>query len=246
MRSMPELVLCNDIIRRSEDEKNKTQFIPPFLEEFSCAEIDAAGPVFDEQSMVTFRNLFQDLNNTTYSGNDTRNIDASAFVNLPTTYLHSLSLSSNFSSTILLPSSTLAPWFLQAFFPSKYLQHRLLKISEDIIMDDAALLEEGQLDDGCDDMTDDEVLDACWLRGLPVGRFANSGAVGIENTATKEREIGSMRNLLTNHLRMMSFVMVDEGSGLRSRGSLVRDSSLQLLVLHLPAIRHKMMVHSKR
>ena len=102
-------------------------------------------------------------------------------------------------------------------------------------MDDTALIEEGQLDSQCRNMTEEEVLDACWLRGLPVGRFATMNSGADASVHIRETEIKEMRKTLSNQLQMMNAVMRR-----REKGELVRDTTLQLLVLHLPAIRRSM------
>eukprot|EP00970_Alexandrium_tamarense_P017208 scaffold8666_cov131-Alexandrium_tamarense.AAC.1 len=66
----------------------------------------------------------------------------SAFANLPTSYLQSLALSSNMAAKIPLPITTVAPVFIQTCVPRRYLQSMLTTMSEDILMDDVALLEE--------------------------------------------------------------------------------------------------------
>ena len=237
--------------------------------------------------MLTLYHLFQSMsgsrnidNNNNYHGN----IHPPSIASLPLTHLQSLSLSCNLSSSIPLPSSTVAPWFLQTFLSSRYLVQKLTSLAEDIILDDVALLKDAQLDDECNGMTEEEVLDACWLRGLPVGRFVNAvhsddaGDVIIDNLGNVDRssptnsdtntktdalkkehvwkDIQIMRLLLTDHLQMMQTIMTLDpssqfsssetaGAALRSKGSLVRDVTLQLLILHLPAIRYQMMMHSK-
>jgi len=146
-------------------------------------------------------------------------------------------------------------------------------------MDDAALIEEGQLECHCCRMTEEEVLDACWLRGLPLGRFVTVGGTttaaddrgggggtgGNRGNGVDDSQITIMRNVLTNHLQMMKAVMTMKDSSLpvhrsssiagmetttgdllRPKGDLVRDATLQLLILHLPAVRYSMMIHSKK
>jgi len=213
----------------------------------TCIDFDSAGPVFDKQSMKIMYNRCWDLcdidNNLTMPVNRIINGKVSPFIHLPTAHLHSLSLASNFSSSLFLPSSTVAPWFLQTFMPAAYLHMRLNTLAEDIIVDDAALLEEGQLENGCNDMTDDEILDACWVRGLPIGRFTRARKIDrnrdVGDGNLSQAEIGVMREIFSNHLKMAKLVMSDDDNApdLRPRGDLVRDPALRLLVLHLPAIR---------
>lgn len=233
MRNMPELVLYQDTGREEGEllqslvKQNNSKDIPLYLEPLSYIRMDSAGPVFSRQSMLTLYHLLQ------CSGGNTS--ESPSISNLQPSHLHSLALSNNLASTMLLPSS-LSPLFLQTFLPYVYLQQRLTTLAEDIIMDDISLIEEGQLDNECIDMTEEEVLDSCWLRGLPVGRFATN-----MNMMDSEGEtVQSMRKVLTHHLQMMDHVF---GTSLHSK--LVRDTTLQLLVLHLPAIRYRMMTTSK-
>jgi len=255
MRTMPDLALCR---RRVEftivDEQQQTHHFenrgsnnaPLFLEPLSYLEMDAAGPVFSKQSMYTLYNLFQCVG----EGKGVAASESPSIQSLQPTHLHALALSNNLASPMLLPSN-LAPTFLQTCIPSTYLQLKLRTLAEDIIMDDSALIEEGQLDGECSGMTEEEILDACWLRGLPVGSFAQMKGIGVHGSAHgREGEVHVMRRVLTNHLQMMEAIMagpsmdtasnVKETALLRSKRELVRDTRLQLLVLHLPAIRYSM------
>jgi hypothetical protein len=213
----------------------------------SFIEVDAAGPVLDEPSMIHVYDLCYKL--IFHDGASNHSYDnISAFSNLPISHLHSISLACNLSSIFPLPA-VVSSALLQYCVPRAFLESRLTHLAEDIIADDATLLEEGHLEAGCVGMTEEEVLDACLTRGLPVGRFARnmSGeAIG---------EIQCMRTLLTNHLNMTRGVMMyrDKCSmeerqlltgrdGVRSKSSLVRDVALHLLVLQLPAIRYGWLV----
>ena len=230
------------------------------LESLSYQRMDAAGPVFSGKSLLTLYNLLRHANHPRSNGSSTASSSPSASTekvgpcikDLQRSHLHSLALSNNLASPILLPS-TIAPYFLQACLPMPYLQHKLTTLSESIIMDDAALIEESQLYHECSGMTDQEVLEACWLRGLPVGRFVkNAIAAGGANVGS---EVSIMRKILTNHLQMMQTIMAydvsstistgNESVSLRSKGDLVRDCTLQLLVLHLPAIRYGIMMEAQ-
>ena len=85
-----------------------------------------------------------------------------------------------------------------------------------------------------------------------MGRFAKMAHTqgGRNNADGKKGEVEVMREVLTNHLQMMKSIMVipsvDSPSAtvnraiLRSKGELVRDARLQLLILHLPAIRYNL------
>ncbi len=245
----------NLVLRNGEDSGGGTNARNDYVatsidadaDTLTCVDFDSAGPVFGQQSIKILYNRCWDLcginNNLTLPINRIINGKVSPFIHLPTAHLHSLSLASNFSSSLFLPSSTVAPWFLQTFMPAAYLHMRLNTLAEDIIVDDAALIEEGQLENGCKDMTDDEILDACWVRGLPVGRFARARTSDRYRAICDEKlsqgDMDAMREIFSNHLKMVKLVMSydDRAPGLLPRGELVRDPALRLLVLHLPAIR---------
>ena len=288
MRNVPDLVLLRrggeeeeeeeEIIGEVEDQGDYCDTTPPeFLGSLSYLEMDTAGPVLGDRSMRTLYDLIRRNvgRRDGSSSSDSSSFDdggesssSAAIGNLQPSHLHHLALSNNLASSLLLPPA-LAPAFLQICFPSAYLRRRLTLLAEDVIMDDAALIEEGHLPragggDGCVivGMTDEEVFDACWLRGLPLGRFAAIGGVGCDG----EEEAFAARRVLANHLRMMEAVMSARRCGpsitmtrrkgtvskddevkiisecsLRPRGELVRDNALHLLILHLPAIRYGLM-----
>lgn len=189
--------------------------------------IDAAGPVWNQRSLLY---LYELCNNLLASGDS-----QDAFSNIPISHLHSLALAYNISSILPLPSS-LSAELLQYFFPRLFLQSRLTAIAEDIIMDDVTLIKE-HLNEGCASLTIDEVTAACLARGLPIGRFAS------DQSTNRTYEVANMRRMLINHLMMMQSLFresfaLDGGDRGLSKRSLVRDHALQLLVLHLPSIRH--------
>jgi hypothetical protein len=202
-------------------------------------DVDAAGPIFDESSMQHLYNLCHKLLPAGAPKS------TNAFSNLPTSHLHSLALACNLPSILPLPTAVSSE-LMQVCFPRAFIESRLGFLAEDIIVDDVTLIKEGYLDNGCATLTGDEVMNSCVARGLPVGRLAKDVSAGIDDEAT------GMRRLLTNHLKMMREVMMvretfsvdgqqlstSGSNGLCSTRELVRDSALQLLVLHLPAIRH--------
>ncbi|KAL3769599.1 hypothetical protein ACHAWO_011545 [Cyclotella atomus] len=201
-------------------------------------DVDAAGPILDESSMQYLYDLCHELLPDGASNN------ANAFSNLPTSHLHSLALACNLPSILPLPSAVSSE-LMQVCFPRKFIESRLTFLAEDIIVDDATLIGEGYLDNGCATLTFDEVMNSCVARGLPVGRLAKDVSAGVNE------EAAGMSRLLTNHLKMMRGVMMvretfsvdgkqvlTSGVGLGSKRELVRDSALQLLVLHLSAIRY--------
>ncbi len=226
--------------------------IPPFLDPLTYVEMDAAGPVFDKQSMRILYNLV--CHQTTSNNGHTKG-RYSIMDNLQPTHLHSIALSNNLATTLALPT-TVAYMALQTVVPSVYLKRKLIALAEDIILDDIALIEEDQISTDCMGLMDEEVLEACWIRGLPVGRFVtvNNYISGSECQSGKQDEVQIiMRRVLKHHLQMMDAIMScrsDSGSlgdtSLCSRSELVRDSTLLLLVLHLPAIRYGMREESMR
>ena len=211
MRPMPGLVMTDD----GNTTKNiiRQDPIPRFMEPLTYYAMDASGPILTESSI---RLLYQLL----VEGRRT----ASSVSNLQNTHIHSLSLANNLAAPLLLPSS-LSPLFLQTCLPSRYLQSKLTTLAEDIIIDDSALIEEGEIGIKCSGLTEEEVLDACWMRGLPLGRFTNSSYSG------REEEVQMMRIMLTNHLQMMQYAhkAVGNDAVMHSRSELVRDKALQLL-----------------
>ncbi len=127
------------------------------------------------------------------------------------TSTHRLALSNNLASSLLLPPPV-APVLLRICLQSAYLRRRLTKLVEDVIMDNTALIEEGHLPQGRDGcitgITDEKVFDACWLRELPLGRFAAIGGRGDGGSGREEEEEArAARRVLTNHLQMMEAVI---------------------------------------
>lgn len=245
MMNMPGLGLCQDEDecgdRETRNFEERNNNFPRFLKPMSYLRTDAAGPVFSENSMLRLYHLFQQ-------------IESPSIKKLQSTHLHSLALSNNLAAPLYLPSSV-APIFLQTCLPSINLQRKLTTLAEDIIMDDAAMIEEGQLEAECGGMTEEEILDACWLRGLPLGRFVKANTADRGSCLGGGNEALLMRKVLANHLQMVKIVMMNHHLLAASpkeivendwlpKGDLVRDTTLQLLILHLPAIRYSMMLNS--
>ena len=208
------------------------------------AKMDAAGPVLNETYML---HLYELCHKAIPSVSQTSN----AFSGLPIAQLHSLALACNLPSILPFPAA-FSSELLRFCFPRKFLETRLTAMAEDIIVDDATLIEEGNVANECSNLTDDEVMSACLARGLPVGRFTRDAVL-------KEQEADCMKRLLTNHLKMIQYVMMVRetmsidghnlmtgGVGIGSKRSLVRDHALQLLVLHLAAIRCEMKPQTER
>jgi len=225
MRVMPRLILCSTVDDKNETllHRSTTAVLPQVLEPMRCHVMDAGGPVLTKLSINVLYRLFQQLPSSS-SGEDNNTLPSIS--SLQNTHIHSLSLANNLAAPLLLPSS-LSPIFLQTCLPIRYLKYKLVTLAEDIIADDAALIEEGQIDIQCSGMREDEVLDACWLRGLPVGRFVG----GVQERNSEGDEVHMMRKELTNHLQMMKYahMMVGNDTSMCSRSELVRDKTLQLL-----------------
>lgn len=254
MRQMPKLrlVSCQSKEEKKDEDQNESSIaelefkertvvghhdesiLLPFLEPLTYVEMDAAGPVFDSQSMRRLYNLCRhNFSRSTSTSSSSSSSRYSILDHLQPTHLHSIALANNLATTVALPP-TLAPMVLQTCVPSIYLKRRLITLAEDIILDDIALIEEGTISSECMGLTDEEVLEACWIRGLPMG---------------KEGEVHMLRRLLKHHLQMMEPIMACSiGSSARggtsptlcSKGELVRDRILILLVLHLATIRYSM------
>ena len=243
---------------RPKDIQNRTK--GKNLQQQLTMMMDVAGPIYDESSMLSLYECILD----SHSSIDT----------LSRGHLVNLALANNLSSSLLLPSY-IAPSFVQSCVPSMYLIRKLTTLAEDIIMDDMAMIDEGyhhcynhDVDDRgdnnhhyyCVGMTDIEVFEACYIRGLPVGRFATAYD-GIKGNNSKEGEAVATRKLLAYYLRMMDMVMNQKSDdddddddntvfssnsiSSSSKGELVRNGTLQLLVLHIHAIRYNFLIQNR-
>lgn len=99
--------------------------------------------------------------------------------------------------------------------PSMWLRRQVNRISEVVCHDDALLLEEGHHCNHCASLTDEEVTDACLLRGLPV---------------EMDDPIEVRRECLTNHLKMIAQVKWSMDGPM--------DRSFQLFTMHLAPLRY--------
>ena len=105
------------------------------------------------------------------------------------------------------------------FVPKLFIRYSLRSIATDIILDDSNLILENHKSINCESLTDDEVLDACSLRGLPCG---------------SDLSFDEMRKLLTNYLVIMEPIHT-----LIGKDRLLENNGI-MFVLHLQAIRLKM------
>ena len=128
--------------------------------------------------------------------------------NIPRQQLMHIAKASGMTSPVL--------WAL----PSAYIRFRLGSIAKDIIIDDSNLIQEQTNHTNCENLTDEEVLDACSFRGLPCGL---------------DQSYDSMRRCLSNYLAMMETVHNEIGTK-----GLVGHINGTMFVLHLQAIRLKL------
>jgi hypothetical protein len=101
--------------------------------------------------------------------------------------------------------------------PTIFLYRQVERISEIVCHDDALLLEEGHDLARCETLTDQEVADACLMRGLPV---------------TLQDSSAARRECLTNHLNMIANVKR------HMHGPFDQTDGFRLLTLHLNPLRY--------
>jgi LETM1-like protein len=137
--------------------------------------------------------------------------------------------------------------------PTSWLSHRIRHRARMVAEDDENLLfwisqqEEGSNNndnlDPCWSLTEIEVRDACLLRGLPVEMTevaaANSNTAKITKSSLKTRslDIHDMRKCLVNHLNMIA--SVKQRLPVQEHNT----EGFGLFTLHLPIIRHFLMIH---
>lgn len=191
------------------------------LEELHVKENDAAGPVF--ANIRPLANIFfRGQGHGACRGSDLlvplRGSQFPDFNTLPREHLVTLAFSAGASR---FPSYVNSILF--ALLPSFVIRRKLLAIAEEIVRDDILLVEEMQDKHGCVSLSDDEIFEACLLRGLPC----------TFNVPPEEK-----RKCLTNYLSMVSQVHHLIGT----RGSdRTLEIGLKLFILHLPAIRFHLM-----
>jgi hypothetical protein len=166
---------------------------------------DAAGPTVD---LILFYTVFSD---TAEKSVDSR-LPAGKLAHLetyPREHLTSLALANGLYQSFPDPLSRLFA------FCCPWLRSEVSRIANLVGTDDKLLLEEAYDSNGCESLTDQEVVDACLMRGLPV-----------------TVSYAEMRQCLTNHLTMIRAL----------RESLptphATPESLKLLTLHLSALRY--------
>lgn len=176
---------------------------------------DAAGPI--PKDILVFYQVFE-VNDRNENASEVQSLPLPMgiimhFVSIPREHLETLAFASRGSR---LPAA-------YRILPSAMIQRKLRRVADDIRRDDVLLIEEEHDVDGCHSLTDSEVLDACLLRGLPVG------------TSVSYHE---MRECLTNHLSMIAQVA---NTFPKFQRLSVHDTNLKLFTLHLPAIRYHLM-----
>ena len=116
---------------------------------------------------------------------------------------------------------------IRSILPSAWLRADILQHSDELCRDDDLLIQEGYDIMACNIMTNDEVVEACWLRGLPIGIISTTG---IGNYT-------AMREQLTMHLIMMKELRNKIGTNRQH---------LPLLTLHVTALRYHCMSDPSR
>lgn len=110
-------------------------------------------------------------------------------------------------------------FYLNIIPDSVVLSHLKARV-KDIVLDDGNLLKEKQHEKNCASLSDEEVLDACALRGLP---------------CQLGQSYDDMRESLTNHLKMMKTVHDQVG-----KHTLITEISGVMFMLYLQPIRFKL------
>lgn len=173
---------------------------------------DEAGPVISNMALFVqfmFRTMTTTLSRSTLKMNNAlgcassaTNFDITALSNcalldaLSREHLHLLFMSTGYTK---LPPYVANVLYNKYFFPSFIMKSVIRKVGSNIVHDDASLLKDlGDISHHLDfcslsHLTDEEVLDACALRGLPIDTDKIS-------TTTQ------MRKCLFNHLRQMAEV----------------------------------------
>ena len=176
--------------------------------DISKLEEDAAGPVLD---VMPFYVMFTEKIPEEEARNFILPVGELAHLNkYPREHLISLALANGLYQHLPDSLSSLAARFCP------WLRQEVHRIGTYMSTDDTLLLEEAYDSNGCESMTDQEVMDACLMRGLPV-------------TVPYDE----MRVCLTNHLSMIR--ALKERVPYEERKA---SEGLVLLTMHLSAIRY--------
>lgn len=167
---------------------------------------DVAGPLFiDARPLLQ---MFESASDTSFQSLETLSRD----------HLMQLSL-----ATGLLRFGDSINASVVKLIPSQLLRYILKNVAKEIITDDALLLKEFSDLNELSSFSDDEVISACSLRGLP-----------IDNTTS----IDQMRTCLSNYLMMMNHL--DSVNDKEGAHQMISVESLELFVLHIQAIRYQL------
>lgn len=180
----------------------------PVVESSERRNDDDAGPVIDPMPLYS---VFCNRSGTTHELKLRRGV-LSSTERMPRDYLVALALAVGLNQNF--PPNISSP--LTSCCPSLWLRFRIRKLAKVVVEDDELLLLEGHDANGCESLTDVEVMDACLMRGLPVGIPA-----------------GGMRLCLTNHLKMIAAV-----KDRIPREAVVSEEGFGLFTLHLAIIRN--------
>lgn len=174
--------------------------------EIDSAESDEAGPVMDA---LPFYSVFANRSGITHQYRLRRGVLATLDM-LPREYIVQLALAVGVNQS--LPKGMAVR--LTGWMPSVWLRYQIHRVATAVVEDDTLLLLEDHDENGCADLTEIEVMDACLMRGLPVGISTDK-----------------MRVCLTNHLKMIASVKERLPSGSMTEG-------FGLFTMHLAVLRY--------
>jgi len=145
---------------------------------------------------------------------------------LPRENLITLALSQGTPFTNLHPSVAIP--FYTYCIPTLYIRSKIQSIRDDIFVDDILLIRDKESDKlALSQLTDEDVLEACVLRGLPCSRRTSITEMRI----ALRYHLNLVSRLLSfnnEHLKIGHYASVLEGS----------NSVLKDIILYLPSIRH--------
>uniref|UniRef100_A0A7R9W8U5 Letm1 RBD domain-containing protein n=1 Tax=Pseudictyota dubia TaxID=2749911 RepID=A0A7R9W8U5_9STRA len=177
---------------------------------------DPGGPTFaDAQSF--YLSVFGDSRAAVEYGVHSRKPALSDFALLPRPHLLALA-----HATGAVPPPHLLTTPLFDILPKAFIARRVNAVAADLVRDDFMLIEEGHHRNGCSNLTDFEVLDACLARCLPTLL-----------TSTKE----DMRQSLTGHLEIVAMIEEVAKSERMDHENIEGRHSLKSFIMHLPSIR---------
>ena len=131
-------------------------------------------------------------------------------------HIQALALSMGYCQRFPLPMARA----LTELSPTPLLRFDLEQTGSDLVRDDTMLLQESYHRYDCDGLTDDEVLEACLIRGMPVSN-----------------DYMAMRRHMTNHLKVMEELRERFNDKHVSKDDKEKASTMGLVTMHLPAIQ---------